>query len=131
MIGGSVTRESHMDVGEWLGRVQATLLEELATHAAIEAMDSLDHPGPQAPSLPDEPPNSQTGALWEGIDTEVHGDHSLVISRRNGSDLVPLTLEGGTEDGRLAARPYMGPAFHRTVGALNEIVATVREREQH
>ena len=123
MISGSASRKSNPDAARWLARFEAHLLGNLADHAATTARESLDYPGPQEPSKPGEAPNSQTGALHDGIQPDVEPHRSTVSSSRNGSSVVPKALENGTADGRLAARPYMRPAFDETVREFRTIVA--------
>lgn len=120
---GGVDRTSK--AAAFLRRIEAMDARVLLNSAITgegHAKDSLDHPGPQAPSNPGEAPNSQTGALWEGIEAEVIEDQHVawVQSTRNGDADVPHHLEFGTEN--MQERPYMRPSYDKTRAEAGRII---------
>lgn len=67
--------------------------------------------GNHTASAPGEAPATNTGALVRGISVrvEIDGNQVDIVSKEPYS----LTLEFGSEDGRIAARPFMFPAYNK------------------
>ena len=75
------------------------------------------------PSAPGEPPNNDTGVLANNIETLEAGPLKVTVSS-NAPYAAPL--EFGTS--RMAARPYMGPAFEKNKKRIiNRLTAAVNQ----
>lgn len=62
----------------------------------------------ESPSAPGQPPGVDTGTLWASIGWEPTGANERTIHDGGGYGIY---LEDGTE--KMAARPFMAPAFSR------------------
>ncbi len=74
-------------------------------------------------SSPGSPPNSQTGALLEGVKAEVNGDTLTVSSSHADNPMIPTWLEFGTKTA--AARPYMAPVYYRAESIVENAAGEV------
>lgn len=116
-----------MQTGELLrqiDRAERRALRVVGFETYRDAKDSI-RPGP-APSAPGQPPRSKLGILKHHIRYAVDGERKLMVSGpeylpRKSRD-VPQSLEQGgisiTANGeslRISARPFMRPAFARTL----------------
>ena len=64
-------------------------------------------------SPPGTPPNKLTGDLARGIILEQKATQKEITISIVSTDFKSLWLELGTRDGRIAKRPFMGPAFRK------------------
>ena len=64
-------------------------------------------------SPPGTPPNKLTGDLARGITFEKKATQKEISIIIISKDFKSLWLEFGTRDGRIAKRPFMGPAFRK------------------
>lgn len=72
---------------------------------------------PHHPSMPENPPAPDTGNLRKSIRYEVHGENSNEIYGVVGSTQKDppygAYLEYGTDDGKIAPRPWLRPAMQK------------------
>ncbi len=106
--------------------VQTAVIKSIKTQSTGETV-TRQHAG-QAPydhiaSKPGDAPNTDTGELIRGIQIEITPD-AVFVGVEASQDEKALGLEFGTLDGRLAARPFLFPAFEAT---KPEIVALFKQ----
>lgn len=106
--------------------VQTTVIKSIKTQSTGETVTRY-HAG-QAPydhiaSKPGDAPNTDTGELIRGIQIEITPD-AVFVGVEASQDEKAMGLEFGTLDGRLAARPFLFPAFE---AAKPEIVALFKQ----
>lgn len=96
-----------------LNRIEANLESRvdalLKTLAFTCEAEAKNHMSPESPSSPGNPPGIDTGNLINNIVTEKEDNGYAVYSNADYS----VHLEYGTKN--MAARPFMLPAFERTV----------------
>ena len=123
-----VTRSGSFDLG-FLARFEDELLTQLAEETRDHAKTSMGAPGPGPHSLPGDPPRRQTSDLYNNV-TAVVGSHESATesTRPSGAEEVPEWLEYGTPGGKVAPRPYMRPAYERTLAEVDRIVTDAKGR---
>lgn len=82
---------------------------------------------PHHPSLPDNPPAVDTGALKASINYEVETDGREVVgfvgSTLSAPEPYDVWMEYGTSDGRIAPRPWLRPAMHKNNEFIRKQIA--------
>lgn len=91
--------------------------EEVERHHAGQA------PYSHIASKPGDAPNTDTGELIRGVQVEVTAD-AVFVGVEASQDKKALALEFGREDGSMAARPFLFPAFE---ASKPEIVALLKQ----
>jgi len=100
--------------------VGGDLLKATAQQSITEgAVSGKNH----VPSKPGDPPNQDTGVLGNNIENIQTGPLEVEVSS-NAPYAIPL--EVGTS--KMAARPYMGPAAHKTRPEIVRIVTAAVKR---
>lgn len=96
--------------------VQSRVIKSIKTQSPGELVER-SQPG-QAPydhiaSKPGDAPNTDTGELIRGIQVEITPS-AVFVGVEASQDVKASALEFGTMDGRLAARPFLFPAFEQS-----------------
>lgn len=109
--------------------VQTRVIKSIKSQSQGEEVERR-HPG-QKPyshiaSKPGDAPNTDTGELIRGIQVEVT-PKAVLVGVEASQDAKATALEFGTMDGRLAARPFLFPAFE---ASKPEIVALLKQAIQ-
>lgn len=106
--------------------VQTAVIKSIKTQSKGETV-TRQHAGQaeydQVASKPGDAPNTDTGELIRGIQIEIRPD-AVFVGVEASQDQKALGLEFGTLDGRLAARPFLFPAFE---ASKPEIVALFKQ----
>ncbi len=104
--------------------VQSNAIRSIKQQSPGELVER-QHPG-QAPyehvaSKPGDAPNTDTGELIRGIQVEAT-PAGVFVGVEQSQDQKALGLEFGTLDGRLAARPFLFPAFEAAKPQIVELI---------
>jgi hypothetical protein len=104
--------------------VQSRVIKSIKTRSQGEEVER-QHPG-QAPydhtaSRPGDAPNTDTGELIRGIQVEITPS-AVFVGVEASQDAKAMGLEFGTMDGRLAARPFLFPAFEASKSEIVELL---------